>query len=179
MIKLYFPEMEYYNEAYNLFETKESLVAEFEYSLVAISKWESKWKVPYMTSELAKDDPRLIDFLLCMTDCEELTIDRITSDHVERLTEYIGDSHTATKFSSRQNEASHRAKTYTAEEIYALMFMNHVPLELERRNLNNLMVVLRIISHYNTPPEKMSKQDILSQNALLNAQRKAKLNTKG
>lgn len=179
MITITFPKVEYYNDSENLFEELPETKASFEYSLKAIMEWESRWKVPYMATQMTIDDPRLIDFLKCMCVEEDLHMLRFVPEIVSVLVEYINDSHTATAFNSSQNGPERPSKTYTAEEIYAIMFMNQIPLELETRNLNNLLVILRIISIYNNPPKKMSRQEILSQNARLNAERRAKLGTKG
>ena len=70
-------------------------------------------------------------------------------------------------------------KIYTAEEIYGLMFMSQIPLEIENRNLNRLLIVLRVISDYNQPKKKMDTHDIYQQNRKLNEERKKQLGTKG
>ena len=59
------------------------------------------------------------------------------------------------------------------------MFMNQIPIEFENRNLNRLLVVLRVISNYNQPKEKMSHDDVINQNRQLNEERKRKYGTKG
>lgn len=71
------------------------------------------------------------------------------------------------------------SKIYTAEEIYGLMFMSQIPLEFENRNLNRLLIVLRVISDYNQPKKKMDTHDIYQQNRKLNEERKKQLGTKG
>lgn len=99
-----------------------------------------------------------------------------------KLRDYINDSSTATVFTSRdETKASpnNKGKFHTAEEIYAIMVQANVPIEWEKRNLNRLLVMLRIISLNNEPPKKMNKRDVLRQNASLNEQRKAMLKTKG
>ena len=96
------------------------------------------------------------------------------------LSAYISDTPTATTFNS-QNESNlgGPSKIYTSEEIYAMMFMNGVPLEYEHRNLNKLLVVLRVISVYSSPKEKMPQREVIKQNTDLNEQRKKMYNTRG
>lgn len=107
----------------------------------------------------------------------------LTAKVMEELSNYIGSTQTATTFSkpnTNQNENTfNTGKIYTAEEIYGLMFMNQIPIEFEDRNLNRLLVVLRVISNYNQPKEKMSQDDVINQNRKLNEERKRKYGTKG
>src|SRR5690606_16380848 len=122
-------------------------------------------------------DFEAIDFYTMMA-LKPIDSRHITDEVMEKLSNYITETHTATTFSTLPDEGQNgsksfrKGKIYTAEELYALMFMNQVPLEFENRNLNRLTTVLRIISNYNSPPKKMSKQDIQKQNAELNRQRR-------
>lgn len=180
MITIQFDELEFYDSSVNEFVMFPERTVNFEYSLRALSRWESKWKKPFLTTRRTTDDIEFKDFILCMGDDPELTIDYLDSETCNVLNKYITDPHTATTFSNVQNDDNtNKGKANTAEEIYALMFMNSVPLEMENRNLNHLLVILRIISVYTSPPKKKSTQEILRENALLNQQRKAAHNTKG
>lgn len=171
---------EYYDSDKGEFIYDECGIVEFEYSLEAIYKWEAKWKKPFLKGE--RTDDELLDFYVTMA----LTpIDKkfITYDVMLELANYITESQTATTFSSHSGQngdnGTSKAKVYTAEEIYALMFMHGIDLEFEKRNLDRLLTVIRIMGSYNTEPKKMDKEDILKQNALINAERRKKMNTKG
>jgi len=169
---------EYYDETTNQFMYDKGGIVRFEYSLKAIYNWEGKWQKPFLKGELTQDE--VIDFYKTMA--LDPVEDRFLTDGVQKLlSDYIAQSHTATTFSSSQNgnQTSSKSKIYTSEELYAMMFAASVPLEFENRNLNRLLVILRIISSHNSPPKKMSKQDILKQNKELNAQRKAQMKSRG
>lgn len=181
MITIDLGKLEYYDSDSNQFHYEEGGVVRFEYSLKVLYQWEGKWKKPFLKGELTGEEA--IDFYMMMA-LDPFDEKFLSSKVVETLSNYIGDSNTATTFSSNSpgqngNNSNKRAKIYTAEEIYALMFMSQVPLEMENINLNRLMVILRIIDNYNQPPKKMSKQDIYKQNAQLNAQRRQKFKSKG
>lgn len=162
-----------------MFVTKEGGVVRFEYSLKVLYDWESKWKKPFLKGELTEIE--LVDFYLMMA-LDPIDPEFMTYDVMSELAKYIEDSHTATTFSNQgepgQNGVN-KPKFYTAEELYAQMFTANIPLEFENRNLNRLFIILKIMSTYNSPPKKMSKQEVLKQNRDLNAQRKAQLKTKG
>lgn len=171
--------MEYYDGKSNQFVYEEGGVVRFEYSLKVLYEWEGRWKKPFLKGELTERE--LMDFYKTMA-LDPVDEKFITIEVQETLAKYVSDSHTATTFSSHQEQEGkgfNMKKRYTAEELYALMFMAQVPIEFENRNLNRLLTVLKIMSNYNTPPKKMSKQDILKQNASLNAQRKAQMKTRG
>jgi hypothetical protein len=172
--------IEYYDGNSNQFVYDDVGVVRFEYSLKVLYDWEGKWKKPFLKGELT--DEELVDFYMMMA-LDPIKEEALTDDVMEKLSTYIGDSGTATKFYSFDNgqngNSSASGKTYTAEELYALMISANVPIEFENRNLNRLLVILRIISSHNSPPKKMSKEEIYRQNRELNAQRRAQLKTKG
>ena len=38
-----------------------------EHSLVSVSKWESKWKVPFLEKDTHRTDEQNLDYVRCMT----------------------------------------------------------------------------------------------------------------
>jgi len=173
--------VEYYDEHSNQFIEDKGGIVRFEYSLKALYDWEGKWKKPFFKGNLTDDET--LDFYKMMA--LDPVEDRFLTVEVQKvLADYIADDHTATTFSSNQNgqngnQTSSKGKYQTSEEIYAMMFQAQIPLEFENRHLGRLMVMLRIISTHNSPPKKMTKNDIYRSNAELNKQRKARMNTRG
>jgi hypothetical protein len=172
---------EYYDDATNTFIVDEGGIVRFEYSLKAIYDWEAKWKKPFLKGGLT--DNEMVDFFSIMA-LDPIKKDFITGETAQILADYIKDSNTATVFSDIEggqggNSSYKRGKLYTAEELYALMFAAQIPLDFENRNLNRLLVVLQIMASHNQPPKKMSTNDIYKQNAEINRQRRAEMNSKG
>lgn len=173
--------IEYYDDAKNQFVYEDGGTVRFEFSLKNVYEWESKWRKPFLKGELTNEE--LMDFYMMMA-LDPIDERFLTVDVMKLLANYIKDTQTATTFSSpptgqNGNNVSNKPKLYTAEELYALMFSAGVPIEFENRNLNRLLIILKIIGSYNNPPTKMNKQDILKQNKSLNAQRKAQMKTRG
>lgn len=173
--------IEHYDENSNKFVTLKGGIVRFEYSLRVLYDWESKWRKPFLKGELT--DKESLDFYKMMA-LDPIDEEFLNVEVIEILQDYIKDTNTATTFTTHEsnqngNKRSTKSKTYTAEEIYALMFMAGVPLEFENRNLNRLMIILKVIGSYNEEPKKMSRNDILAQNASLNERRKAQLKSKG
>ena len=181
MITIDLGTIEYYDSKTNQFLLENGGIVRFEYSLKVIYDWEGKWCKPFLKGELT--DEQLIDFYITMA-LDPIKEQFMTEEVMQILSKYISDSHTATTFSSVEdgqngNKKTIKGKIYTAEELYALMFMANIPLDFENRNLNRLLTILRITSSYNAPPKKMSKHDIYKQNAELNKARRQQLNSKG
>jgi hypothetical protein len=181
MITINLGKHEYYDSESNQFIYEDGGIVRFEYSLKVLYDWEGKWRKPFLKGGLT--DNEWFDFCMMMA-IDPIDEKFMTNDVIEILSKYVEDSNTATVFNSTQqsqngNNMSSKGKFYTSEEIYALMVTANVPMEFETRNLNRLLTILKIISSHNSPPKKMSKQDIYKYNTNLNAQRKAKMNSKG
>jgi len=181
MITIDLGTVEYYDSKLNQFVYETGGIVRFEYSLKVIYEWESVWRKPFLKGERTYEE--LIDFYTRMA-LDPIDKKFMTDEVMEELSKYISDSHTATTFSSVDNGQNgnnqfSRGKVYTAEELYALMFMYQVPLDFEDRNLNRLFTILRIMASYNSPPKKMTREEVLKQNAELNRQRRQQLKTKG
>lgn len=181
MISIDLGVIEYYDDSVNQFSYDKGGTVRFEYSLKVLYEWEGKWRKSFLKNEHSGEE--LLDFYMMMA-LDPIDPKFITTEVATKLADYIKDTSTATTFSTPQdgqngNISTKSAKAHTAEEIYALMFSSGVSLDFENRNLNRLLIILRIIGVNNSPPKKMSKQDILKQNATLNAQRKAQLKTRG
>ena len=66
MLKIVIPAQEGWNEVKQEFvQTKEQVLV-MEHSLVSLSKWESKWKKPFLTDK-PKTYEETIDYMRCMT----------------------------------------------------------------------------------------------------------------
>ena len=51
MLEITIPSMEFYDERNNLFISTKEQTIRLEHSLVSLSKWESKWCKPFLSSE--------------------------------------------------------------------------------------------------------------------------------
>lgn len=181
MITLDLGDVEEYDHVNNEFKYYEGGIVRFEYSLKALYEWEGIWCKPFLSPNVKLNNEEVIDFYIKMA-LDPIDRRFITNEVSYQLAKYIADSNTATRFNepaSTGGKSRPSGKVHTSEEIYALMAQANIPFEWENRNLNRLLVMLRIISTQNSPSKKMSKQDVMKQNANINAQRKARLNTKG
>lgn len=180
MLELEIPGMEFFDEATSEFVTTKPIVLRLEHSLVSISKWESKWKVPFLSAE-KKTVAQTIDYIRCMTmnqHVDSFVYKALTNEHVEKVNAYIEDNKTATTF-NEHNSSKRSSEIVTSELIYFWMAQFNIPTECQKWHLSRLLTLIRIASIKNSPEKKMSKRAILSQNRSLNAARRKKLGTRG
>lgn len=180
MLTIIVPAREGFDERTETFiQTKEQVLT-LEHSLVSISKWESKWKKPFLSKE-EKTRPETIDYIKCMTLTQNVDPNVyyfLTADNFKAIEEYVGDSMTATWFSEDPN-ASKNSEIITAEIIYYWMIAFNIPFECQKWHLNRLLTLIRVCNIKNAPAKKMSKNDIYNRNRNLNAARRRALNSRG
>lgn len=180
MLQLKIPDIELYDELNNRFITRKGTVLTMEHSLLSLAKWESKWHIPFLTeNDLTVD--QTIDYYRCMTITKNVNPDvykNITNDISKEINKYIDDPMTATWFNNVSNNQTDKT-VITAEIIYYQMISLGIPFECEKWHLNRLLTLIRVVSLKNSPPKKMSRDEIMAQQVRLNEERKAKLNTKG
>ena len=155
-------------------------ILQLEHSLISLSKWESKWCKPFLSKE-TKTDEEALDYIKYMTLTQNVrpeVYEHLTLEHMNMINKYIEAPMTATTFSKDKNSKSSR-EIITAELIYYWMIALNIPFECQKWHLNRLLTLIRVCNIKNSPSKKMSKRDIMSRNAQLNAARRKQLNTKG
>lgn len=173
MLKVTIPKSEFFDEETNEFVYVNECTLALEHSLVSISKWESKWCKPFISSD-QKTHEETIDYIRCMTLTQNVNPDvynYIPSDVIAQIQEYIDAPMTATWFSKNDNARKSR-EIITSELIYYWMIALNIPFECQKWHFNRLLTLIRVCSLKNSPPKKMSQKDILSRNRALNAARR-------
>lgn len=184
MLTITIPETEYWNETAQRFQYSKPQKLVLEHSLVSLSKWEAKWQKPFM-SKKGKTQEELIDYIRCMTitqNVDESVYKNLTchSEVLETIIDYIKNPMTATTFTSAQERRGMGGRqVVTAEIIYYWMIQNNIPIEFQKWHLNRLMTLIKVCNVKNGPKKKMPKNSIYKQNRSLNAQRRARMGTRG
>lgn len=178
MLKIDIPGYEFYDEVNNEFITEDSQSITLEHSLISISKWEMRWNKPFLSSD--KNNEEILDYIKCMNVNSNVSDEvylRLTNDNLKTINDYINAPMTATTFNER-NTKSNR-EVVTSELIYYWMISFNIPMECQKWHINRLLTLIKVCNIKNSPPDKMSKQDLMRRNRQLNAERRKQLNSKG
>ena len=180
MLQITIPAVELWDERKQEFVTTKEQTLQLEHSLVSLSKWESKWCKPFLTKQ-EKTFEETLDYIKCMTITQNVdpeVYNYLTNENIEEIKKYIETPMTATYFSDDKTVKSSREQI-TAELIYYWMIALNIPFECQKWHLNRLLTLIKVCNIKNQPPKKLSKKEIMSRNAALNAARRKQLNTKG
>lgn len=184
MLQLEIKDSEFFDEENQTFVTIKGQTLQLEHSLVSVSKWEAKWKKPFLGKE-PKSPEETVDYIRFMTitqNVNPLIYSVIASDStlIEQVNKYIDDPMTATKFTKVEGKGmGNSGKSTTSEELYYMIAANQIPFEVQRWHLNRLMVLLRIFDEKSKPKKKMRKGETAKRYRNINAARKARLGTHG
>jgi len=186
MLSIDIPEIEIYDREKQEFQIIKPQHLVLEHSLISVSKWEAKWKKPFLSST-DKTVEMMYDYIRYMTvnkNVDDRIYTYLPPDISQKISEYIEDPMTATTFSSDRKTPTHvpakyqKTKIVTSEEIYYQMFSLQIPIECEKWHLNRLLTLLRIFNVKNNP-KKMTKAEIMRQNTAINKARRAKYHSRG
>ena len=176
---------ELFDEKTERFIEVKPTILSLEHSLIAISKWESKYHIPFLRED-EKTPEQLEYYIKCMTinqNVDPNVYKGITVSQQQEILDYIKDPMTATTFLDMDKPMGkgrgRRPNIITSELIYYWMVALPIPSEYEKWHLNRLLTLIQVCNSYNQPPKKMSKNDIIRNNDALNAARRAALKTRG
>lgn len=179
MLCITIPETEYFDSEKNEFIKIKEQNIRLEHSLVSISKWEAKWKTPFLEKK-PKTREQSIDYIKIMTITQNVNpiVYQYMSDNIiNTVQNYIDDSMTATKIKAYAKPGGN--KIITSEVIYYWMTAFNIPFECEKWHLNRLLTLIEICNIENSPKKKMSRNSVYSRNDAINASRRSKMNSKG
>lgn len=185
-LKIIVPGQECYDPVENRFYATKDTILTLEHSLVSISKWESKWKIPFMQLKQGMTKPQFESYVKCMTltqNVDPVVYSTLTDGNYEAISRYISDPMSATTINEKnlpKQGPGSAGRVVTSELVYYWMAALQIPFDpCQKWHFNRLMNLIRIGSIEQQPPKKMSKRDVMSQNKSLNAARRAKLHSKG
>ena len=183
MLTIEIPEQVFWDEDAEEFIRVKAKTLTLEHYLLAISKWESKWKKPFLAGkEHTMEESR--DYVRCMTLTQSVDPKvylGLSDDIYSKITEYINDSMTATWFSEEQKRrrGGVSREVITSELIYYWMISYNIPFSCEKWHLNRLLTLIQICGIKQEKPQKIPKGKLARSNAALNAARRARLGSRG
>ena len=180
MLIVSIPEAEGFDEETQSFVSLPGGELHLEHNLIALSKWESITHKHLIGNEDVSPEEMLL-YIECMITDEEYNrelLDRLPASEIERVSNYMADTKTATTFVKKGDKDG--SGEYTSSElIYYWMIACQIPFECETWHLSRLLTLIRVCNEKNQPEKKMSRSDILSRNRDLNRARRQALGSKG
>lgn len=166
-------------ETQRFVDSPDVFVLEMEHSLVSLSKWESFFEKPFLSSE-EKSPEEFLWYIVAMTRTQkvpEQIFEKLSKGNVEKIGAYINAKMTATWFSDQNRE--HSREVITSEIIYYWMIALGIPFRCENWHLNKLMALIRVCNLKNAPEKKVSQAEMIARNRELNAKRRAETGSRG
>ena len=104
--------------------------------------------------------------------------ERLSMQNIKDINDYIRNPMTATTFDIFNEKG--KKEIITNELLYYQMIAYKIPFECQYWHLNRLFTLIKVCSIKNDPnPKKIPRRELARQRAALNAQRRAKLKTRG
>ena len=181
MLQIKIPGKEAWDEKNQEFISVPDTVLSLEHSLISISKWESKWHIPFLGKE-EKTPEQIKDYIKCMTitpNVKDEVYNCLTRRNINDVMAYINDPMTATTIRDREGGRRMSREIITRELIYYWMVALQIPFECQKWHINRLMMLIQVCNVKNQPDKKMSKRSTAQQNAALNAARRQKARSRG
>ena len=187
MLTLLIPGQEYWDAAKAEFVEVKPTTLQLEHSLLSLSKWESRWHLPFLGVKGGLTPEQMQDYVRCMTltkNVPEKVYQYLTDENRRAIYTYINDPMTATTFREDQTEGQRTgprktASVTTSEVIYYDMVELGIPFECEKWHLNRLLTLIRVCEEKHKPPKKMGRNEQLSRQRALNAKRRREWGTRG
>lgn len=150
-----------------------------EHSLISLSKWESKHHKMWLETK-DKTGNELLDYIRCMTingDVPETAYYALSEKNMRDILDYMEDPMTASYVSDPPNRG--HSEPVSSELIYYWMIQYGIPFDCEKWHINRLLMLVKICARKSTTMSKADKRAMDARRAQINAQRKARLGTKG
>lgn len=179
MLEIIVPETELFDERTQEFIYIKEQKLKLEHSLVSISKWESKWRKPFLVKG-DKTVEETIDYIQCMTlsqNVDPKVYLCLTNENYEEVRKYIDNPMTATILP--ENKKSVNKEIITSELIYYWMISYNIPVKFEKWHINRLLTLIGVLNIKNQPPKKRNRQDVIAHHKAVNEARRAKFKSTG
>lgn len=183
MLTVVVPKTRLFNPDNNTFHPIEEVKLSMEHSLLSVKKWESRWKVPFLSTR-DKTREQMLDYVKCMTltkNVDPMVYQAIPQKEMDRIAAYIKDPMCATTIGKPNLIGAQKRSNemVTAETIYYWMIALNIPVEFQKWHLEQLLMLIKLVNIKNNPKKKkLSQKELIARNAEINKANKAKLGIK-
>lgn len=183
MLQITIPKQEIWDDEKQEFTYLNECTIRLEHSLVAISKWESRWCKPFLNNSRQLTNEEVLDYIHCMMsnkNVDPLVYYILASEYHDEIINYIDHPSTATTFYEYDDgKKKSDGEVITSELIYYWMTSYNIPFEAEKWHIHRLIALIKICNIKNSPPKQRTKEEILAMQIRINEENKKKFNTSG
>jgi hypothetical protein len=171
-----------FDESTGKFVALESVALEFEHSLAALSKWESKWEKPFLVND-DKTPEEIISYFECMCLIEDFAPEvllKLEPEQIQEILDYMNTKNSATTFNGVE-KPPRVSEITTSELFYYWMTALGIDWQAQYWHLNRLINLIRVCDLKNKPQNEQRPvtRDDLAARRDLNEQRRRELGTSG
>lgn len=180
MVRIEYPDTEMWDESRNCFLIVPAGEVYLEHSLVAMSKWESKYHKPFLsTADKTHDELRY--YIRCMglsLKHDEILDDEVASllvssdKYISIIKSYLEDPMTATTVKNDGKKGP--SKVITSEVIYSWLVAHQIDFSVQYWPLPRLIKLVEVCNANNQPSKKMGKAGTMNYHRAMNAARRPK-----
>ncbi|HEU5091936.1 MAG TPA: hypothetical protein VFT30_04580 [Nitrospira sp.] len=157
------------------------VVLRFEHSLLSLSKWESKYKKPFMVVG-QKSAREMLDYYECMLlppeDDPDLLV-LLDPEQMDQLTTYINEPQTASSVPDEGRKGGD-GETITSELIYYWLSQMRIPFQpTETWHLSRIVMLVQITGWKQQPAKKRKPAEVYREWIAENERRKKLFKTRG
>jgi len=162
-------------------DSDREVVLRFEHSLLSLSKWESKYKLAFLTTR-QKTAREMVDYFECMLlppeDDPNLVV-LLGNEQQEELINYINTPQTASSVPD-EGKSIPDGEIITSELIYYWLANLRIPFHpTETWHLSRTVMLVQIAGYKQQPPKKRKPSEVMRDWRAENARRLAMYKTRG
>lgn len=188
------PPQEFFNNATQEFITIPGrhvgpIHLQLEHSLMSISKWESKWHVPFASREKMTPE-EFLDYIRCMTintQKDPSVYENLMQEDIEKIVDYMQDPMSAIDLTKKKKPKKKpgKKKDDTAESFYFAMTQLGIPFECEKWHFNRLCALIDYCANEGgggmagSQGKPKSQQELMQMYHALNQKNRKKYGSKG
>lgn len=166
---------------FTVYDRGNAVVLTFEHSLLSVSKWEAKYKIPFLTKS-EKTQEQMLDYYRFMITSPELDPDlvyRLKPEETDQLLAHINDPMSAA-IAPPPPDGKKSSEVQTSDSIYMQLVLLRIPFQpTETWHINRVMMLIAKTAHAQQPPKKEKPGTLLSRWQDINKANRERFNSKG
>lgn len=166
-IPIYIPKQELWDESRGEFIPIEEHRLTLEHSLVSLTKYEIKWRKPFLSPE-EKTQEEILDYIRCMVlndKYDDNFVYALTPTQLKEIELYIATDQTATTIPEEKNSNEPQSNELMTSELiyYYLGQIQCLIPTIENWHLSRILTLIRVASFKQKPEKKLNQKEALAQ----------------